>query len=76
LSKAEQAARVLRDEFFMEELDAMKAECVLQIVNSRPDDYDQREEAYRSIRTINQIIARFESIAAQKEIDAKRWKIL
>jgi hypothetical protein len=76
MSKADRAKHLLMDEFFMDEINAMKEECVLQIVNSRPDDYEQREDAYRSIRTINQIIARFESIAAQKEIDAKRWKIL
>lgn len=76
MDKAQAAIHLLMNELFTGELSAMKASCIQVIENSRPDQYDEREDAYRTIRVINQIIARFESIAADKQVEQKRWKIL
>ena len=76
MDKALAAQHLLMDGLFIDEMNDMKAQCLQTIENSRPDQYDEREDAYRTLRVINQIISRFESIAAQKRIDEKRWKIL
>jgi hypothetical protein len=63
------------DDFFIGEISAMKESYRQTIENSRPDDYDIRESAYRSLRTVNEIVSHFESLAAQKEIDQRRLRI-
>jgi len=63
------------DEFFMDEINVMRESYRQTIENSRPDDYDIRESAYRSLRTVNEIVSHFESLAVQKEIDKKRLRI-
>lgn len=75
MNKADRAKHLLMDEFFMEEINAMKESYRQTIEHSRPEDYDIRESAYRSLRTVNEIFSHFESLAAQKEIDKKRLRI-
>lgn len=76
MDKAQAAHNLLMDDFFRDEVTALKQSCLQQFENSRPDDYDVREDAYRKLKAINEMIAHFESISAQKTIDSKRWKIL
>lgn len=75
-SKAIRASNLLMDDFFQDEVQAMRKQCLDTIVNSRTDEYDEREQAYRQIKAIDEFVSHFESLAAQKTIDAKRWKIL
>jgi hypothetical protein len=76
MDKASRAENLLRDDFFQEEVEIMRKLCLEKIVNSRQDDYEEREQAYRQIKAIDEFVAHFHSLAAQKAIDAKRWKIL
>jgi hypothetical protein len=46
------------------------------IVNSAPHESEEREEAYRMQLAIKKIRAHFQSLAADSEIEKKRWKIL
>ena len=75
MNKAERAITLLTDDFFIDELESIKRACIEQITNSNDADIGQREEAYRLHKAVNAILGHFESIAAQKQIDNKRWKI-
>ena len=46
------------------------------IVNSDDDKPSVREAAYIRIKVINELMARFESIAKDDEIKDKAWKII
>jgi hypothetical protein len=54
----------------------MKKELTDIIVNSDDDEKAVREAAYLRIKTINELMARFESIAKNDEIKDKAWKII
>jgi hypothetical protein len=75
MNKAERAANILRDDFFVEEIERLKQMYVTQIVNSNAEDIDGREQAYRNYSTIEQIVSHFQSIADDAKINEKRWKI-
>lgn len=72
MDKAQAAKNLLIDDFFMGEIQALKDGCLQTFQNSRPDDYEEREAAYRRLNAINEIVAHFESIASQKVIEQKR----
>ena len=76
MNKHERANALLSDDFFMDEVISIKTGCMEQIKNSNPEDYEQREEAYRLYKAVDAILNHFKSIAAQKQINEKRWKIL
>jgi hypothetical protein len=76
MDKAQLALNLLRDDFFIGEIEQMKANCHQVFENSKPDDYESREDAYRRLKSINELISHFEAIAAEKQMVAKRWKIL
>jgi hypothetical protein len=76
MDKAQAALNLLADDFFRDEINSLKEGCLQQFQNSRPDDYEVREAAYRKLQAIDEVVAHFESISAQKMIDSKRWKIL
>ena len=75
MNKAERAKHLLIDDFFQEQIALIKKSCMDQIVNSRPEDIDLRESAYQLNRAIDAVVNHFQSIADQKMIDEKRWKI-
>lgn len=76
MDKAQAAKNLLMDDFFMGEIQAMKIGCLQTFENSRPDDYEEREAAYKRLNAINEIVSHFEGIAAEKSMQSKRWKIL
>jgi len=76
MEKFELAKNLLSDDFFLEEMEALKQSELLNIVNSAPDDIDARELAYLKIHALQSIKGHFESIAATGQIVAKRYKIL
>ena len=76
MNKAERALTLLGDEFFTGEIDALRQSYVDNILNSKPDDYDIREDSYRKVKVLDDILAHFEAIAAEKQMISKRWKIL
>jgi hypothetical protein len=76
MDKAQQAINLLMDGFFTGEINSMKHEAITRIVNSHPEDYDLREEQYRTIRALDALVAHFQAIADDKLVEKKRWKIL
>jgi len=76
LDKTQQAKNLLNDTFFMGEIEALKELELKTIVNSQPDQVEEREFAYNRLNALQSVITHFESIAATSEIVKKRWKIL
>ena len=76
IDRAARANNLLMDEFFNEEMGKIIQNETNTIVHSNPEDIDQREEAYRTVRAVKAIRSHFESIAAKKMMDKKRFKIL
>jgi len=75
LMKAQFALNLINDEFFMGEVEAIKKSYMDEIVNSQPEHFEERENAYRGLLAVNKFVAHFESLASQKKIDEKRRKI-
>ena len=71
----EAIANILNDDSFKEAMDELLKMHLDMIVNSEVDEKNAREICYLRITTINEIMAHLQSIADQKKIDNKRWKI-
>jgi len=76
MTKAEAFKNLIRSDELNDEIELMRKELVQLIVNSDDDEVATREGAYVRIKVINEIMARFESIAKDDEIKDKAWKIL
>jgi hypothetical protein len=76
LDKTQQARNLLNDPFFIGEIEALKELELKTIVNSQPNQVEEREFAYNRLNALQSVITHFESIAATSEIVKKRWKIL
>jgi hypothetical protein len=75
MNKADRASHLVNDDFFIDEISILKESCIDMIVNSRFEDIEVRESSYQLIRGIDAVVNHFKSIADQKQIDEKRWKI-
>lgn len=76
MDKPQQARLLLSDEFFQEIISDYQKEQLDRFKYSGEFDYEQRESAYKKLLVVDEILARIQSVASQKEIDKKRWKIL
>ena len=72
----EQAANLLRDDYFRGELEKLKQEQIDLILNSSDQDIDARENAYKMIKCLTTVVNHFQSIVDTAEIKRRRWKIL
>ena len=75
MNYAERAKALLKDEFFLDVVKSQQELYIGNILNSSETDVDLRERSLIKHRAIAELIASFESIAAQTEIDKKKWKI-
>jgi hypothetical protein len=75
MNKAERAANILRDDFFVEEIERLKQSYMDMIARSNPEDIDTREDAYKMHHSITKIMDHFQAIADDKLVEEKRWKI-
>jgi N-acetylmuramoyl-L-alanine amidase len=75
LNYAERARALLKDEFFLDVVKTQQELYIGNILNSSETDVDLRERSLIKHRAIAELVASLESIAAQTEIDKKRWKI-
>ena len=73
--KHEAIANILNEDSFKEAMDELKQMHLDMIINSDVDEKEAREICYLRITTINEIMSHLQSIADQKKIDSKRWKI-
>lgn len=75
MNNAERAKALLGDEFFQSVVKEQQELYINNIINSAETDVDLRERSLIKHRAIAEFIASIESIAAQTEIDKKRWRI-
>lgn len=75
INKAEQAERLLKDEFFQYVVKLQQDGYISYILGSPEDDIDTRERALMKYRAIQEFVASIESMSKQKLIDKKRLKI-
>lgn len=71
----EQAERLLQDDFFKAVVKLQQDSYIALILGSPEDDVDVRERSLIKYRAIEEFVASIESMAKQKLIDEKRWKI-
>jgi hypothetical protein len=76
MNKAERANTYLTDEFFMELVENQKLLYKNNIFNSAENDFDFRERSLVKLRAIEEFEASIQAIADEKQINAKKWKIL
>lgn len=76
ITVAEWAKNLLEDDFFKKVIDDLKNQQISAILNTNSDGIDEREDAYRTIKTIDLIVGHLQSIAAEKQIREKKWRIL
>jgi len=76
LDKPQLAKNLLNDDFFKGEIELLKNIEMQKIVNSQPHEVDDREVAYSKINALQSVLGHFESMAATKRIEQKKWKIL
>lgn len=76
ITVAEWAKNLLEDDFFKKVIDDLKNQQIGAILNTNSDGIDEREDAYRTIKTIDLIVGHLQSIAAEKQIREKKWRIL
>lgn len=75
-NKAERANVYLTDEFFMELVENQKLLYKNNIFNSAEDDVEFREKSLIKLRAIDEFVASIQAVADDKQIKAKKWKIL
>lgn len=76
ITVAEWAKRLLDDDFFKKVIDDLKSQQISAILSTNSDGIDEREDAYRTIKTIDLIVGHLQSLAAEKQIRDRKWKIL
>ena len=76
LTLAQWANNLLKDDFFIKVIDDLKNQQISAILGSNADDIDERENAYRVVKTIDLLVGHLQGMAAEKQIQEKRFKIL
>jgi hypothetical protein len=76
MNKSERARVLLSDEFFMELVENQKLLYKNNIFNSAEDDVEIREKSLIKYRAIEELLSSIQAIGDDKQIQAKKWKIL
>ncbi len=75
MNESERAQAFLTDEFFMGVVEKQRLLYISNILDSRDEDVDVRERERLKLKGLDEFIASLKSIAMQREIDKKRWKV-
>lgn len=75
MNKSERARTYLGDEFFMELVEKQKALYRINIFESNDEDVDVRERNFLKLKVMDEFLASIQSIADDKLIEDKKWKI-
>jgi aminopeptidase C len=75
LNTAERAQAYLQDEFFLDVVEKQREFYTSNIVNSSAEDVEGREMNYLKLRVLDEFIASIQSIADDKLVERKRWKV-
>lgn len=76
LQTAQWAENLLNDDTFKKVINDLKEQQISAIFNTNRDQIDDREEAYQTVKTIDLIVGHLQGLAAEKQIQNKRFKIL
>jgi hypothetical protein len=76
MDKSAWAEHMLRDEWFQEMMQELRAAEIDKFAMSDYGASNVREEAYRQLRALESIENYLEGLIAQKAIDGKKMKIL
>jgi len=76
MDKSSWAEHMLRDEWFQEMMQELRAAEINKFAMSDMNDKDVRENAYMQLRALELIETYLEGLVSQKLIDEKRLKIL
>lgn len=76
MNKSERARVLLSDEFLMELVENQKLLYKNNIFNSDDNDVELREKSLIKFRAIEEFLASIQAVADDKQIQAKKWKIL
>jgi hypothetical protein len=75
LNQSERAQAYLQDEFFLDVVEKQRSLYISNIVNSSAEDVEVREMNYLKLRVLDEFIASIRSIADDKLVERKRWKV-
>ncbi len=75
MNETERAIAFLQDEFFMGVVEKQRLMYISNILDSLDEDVDVRERERLKLKGLDEFVASLKSIAMQKEIDKKRWKV-
>ncbi len=75
MNESERAQAFLTDEFFMGVVEKQRLLYISNILDSRDEDVDVRERERLKLKGLEEFMASLKSMAMQKEIDKKRWKV-
>ena len=75
MNEAERAQAYLQDEFFLGVVEKQRSLYISNIVNSTQDDAEGREVNYFKLRVLDEFVASIQSIADNKLVEGKRWKV-
>lgn len=75
MTRNEWANNLVNDSHFLEVFTELKNIEISRIVNSDENDIQEREAAYSKLNAIQGVYNHIVSMADQKKINEKRWKI-
>ena len=75
MNQAERAQAYLQDEFFLDVVEKQRQLYISNIVNSNAEDVEVREMNYLKLRVLDEFIASFQTIADDKLVEKRRFKI-
>lgn len=75
MDKASWANNLLNDPMFIEVMESLKSAQLNRFLTSKPSDIGDREDAYLRITVLDSILDYLDSMAADKLIEKKRFKI-
>ena len=75
MNNAERAQAYLQDEFFLDVVEKQRQLYISNIVNSSAEDVEGREMNYLKLRVLDEFIASIQSIADDKLVERRRFKV-
>ena len=75
MNNAERAQAYLQDEFFLDVVEKQRQLYISNIVNSTAEDVEGREMNYLKLRVLDEFIASIQSIADDKLVERRRFKV-
>ena len=75
MNQAERAQAYLQDEFFLDVVEKQRQLYISNIVNSSAEDVEGREMNYLKLRVLDEFIASIQSIADDKLVERRRFKV-